>query len=225
MHRKNGRKEFKLPPGLQLNTKQQMDGLSLLKKIDDACIPLVLFDPQYRGVLDKQRYGNEGARLKDRFKLTHMSDELIQQFFKEIERILTPSGHVMLWVDKYILLNTVKTFTLGTSLQLVDMITWNKQRIGLGYRSRRASEYLVIFQNPPVRVKDVWTVRNIPDVWNEKVKRTGHAHAKPITLQEQLILAVTKPDDVVIDPCAGGYSSLVATSRANRQFLGCDLLG
>jgi site-specific DNA-methyltransferase (adenine-specific) len=88
-----------------------------------------------------------------------MSDALIQEFFHEIERILTPNGNVMLWVDN--------TFTLDTSLQLVDMIVWNKGRIGLGYRSWRCSEYLVIFQKPPVRVKGVWPVRNIPDIWIE----------------------------------------------------------
>jgi hypothetical protein len=34
-----------------------------------TCAPLVFFDPQYRGVLDMLKYGNEGARQKGRFNL------------------------------------------------------------------------------------------------------------------------------------------------------------
>jgi len=37
-----------------------MDGLKLLEKLETDSIPLVFFDPQYRTILDKQNYGNEG---------------------------------------------------------------------------------------------------------------------------------------------------------------------
>jgi site-specific DNA-methyltransferase (adenine-specific) len=223
MQGKSPQWKFILPKGLKLNTRQKMDGLELLRKLHSSCVPLVLFDPQYRGILDKQRYGNEGSRLKGRFHLNQMSDEIIREFFLQIERVLIPSGHVMLWVDKFILLNTLKSLASQTSLQIVDMITWDKERIGLGYRSRRKSEYLVIFQKPPIRAKGVWTVRNIPDVWSEKIANRPHVHSKPVKLQQELILAVTRPFDVVVDPCAGGYSSLEAAKMTGRRFLGCDI--
>jgi len=47
---------------LILNSKLRMDGLNLLKSLEDNSINTVFFDPQYRGVLDKMNYGNKGER-------------------------------------------------------------------------------------------------------------------------------------------------------------------
>lgn len=41
------------------NYKNKTDGLYLLNQIQDNSIKVCLFDPQYRGVLDKLKYGSE----------------------------------------------------------------------------------------------------------------------------------------------------------------------
>lgn len=212
--------------GFVANERQAADGLALLKALPDGSVPLVFFDPQYRSVLDKQAYGNEGARQKGRAALQAMPDPIIKQFIGEITRVLAPSGHLMLWVDKFLVCTGVQQqLTAHTTLQCVDMLTWSKEMMGMGYRTRRYSEHLVVFQKPPVRAKGVWTAHNIPDVWREKVGRSGHAHAKPVGLQKTLIEAVTQPGDVVVDPAAGGWSVLTSAQAAGRRFLGADLKG
>ena len=70
----------------------------------------------------------------------------------------------------------------------------------------------------------VWTLHDIPDVWDEKVTNDG-PHAKPVGLQGRLIEALTNTRDIVIDPAAGSYSVLKACQRTNRRFLGCDIEG
>jgi site-specific DNA-methyltransferase (adenine-specific) len=214
--------------GLSIDKPQKMDGLSLLSKIDTNTIPLVFFDPQYRAILDKQKYGNEGeSRGKKRSELPQMTEDVITQFVREIERILIPSGHLMLWVDKYILCNGFRNLIDGSKFETVDLITWNKDRMGMGYRTRRFGEHLVIFQKPPKRAKGVWRIHDIPDVWTEKIDNgdRNHTHAKPIGLQKRLIEAVTNVGDIVVDPAAGGYSVLRAALEVRRHFLGCDILG
>lgn len=211
-----------------MDSKQKMDGLKLLEKLESDSIPLVFFDPQYRSILDKQAYGNEGkGRGKERSELPQMTDKIIKQFLEEIERVLIPGGHLMLWVDKYIVCSGIHSLMEGRGLQLVDMITWNKMRMGMGYRTRRYSEYLVIFQKLPVRAKGVWQVHDIPDVWTEKIENgdKNHTHAKPVELQKRLIKAVTNKSDIVVDPSAGGYSVLKASLAMERHFIGCDILG
>lgn len=208
-------------PGVVLNKPQIMDGLTLLQGLPDNSFPLVIFDPQYRQVLNKLKYGNEGERQKERSNLPQMTNEIIQQFNAEVERVLMPSGHLMLWVDKFILVSGM--FASIGQLQAVDLVTWNKGRIGMGYRTRRCSEYMMIFQKPPVRAKGVWTIHNIPDDWTEKADKS-HPHAKPPGLTERLIRAVTNEGDVVVDPAAGGYNTLRAALNAGRNFIGCDLL-
>lgn len=213
---------------LKMDVRQKLDGLKLLKELGDSSVPLVFFDPQYRSVLDKQAYGNEGQnRGRKRTELPQMTNQLIHEFIAEIERALIPSGHLMLWVDKYIVVSGVKALLEGSDLQLVDMITWNKDRMGMGYRTRRYSEFLVVLQKSPTRAKGVWKLHNIPDVWTEKIAgdNKNHTHAKPIELQQRLIESVTNPGDVVVDPSAGGYSVLKSALAAKRHFLGCDILG
>ncbi len=201
--------KIKLPQKLKLDTQQKMDGLKFLEMLKDDTIPLVFFYPQYRSVLERQNYGNEGERQKKRMELPQMTDKTIKKFIAEIERILLPSGHLMLWVDKFIVCRGVHSSILeGSGLQLVDMVTWDKARMGMGYRTRRHSEHLLILQKHPVRAKGIWLIHDIPDVWEEKIENgdRNHAHSKPVELQSKLIKAVTNKGDIVVDPSAGGYS-------------------
>lgn len=208
----------------KINFKNKTDGLKLLKDIKSDCIKLAFFDPQYRGGLDKLQYGNEGiSRGKARHDLPQMPEEVIINFISELNRVISKSGHLFLWVDKFHLCQGVLEWFENTELNLVDMIVWDKDRIGMGYRSRRKSEYLIILQKSPVRVKDIWKDHSIPDVWTEKTEKV-HPHSKPIELQKRLIEAVTDKSDFVLDPASGGYSVLEACKLSERNFIGGDLI-
>ena len=206
-----------------INKKNKIDGLELMRGIKDEVISTAFFDPQYRGILDKMKYGNEGKnRGKARSELQQMSEETIIAFIQELNRVIKPQGHLFLWVDKFHLCQGVLSWFIDTDLNLVDMITWDKGKIGMGYRTRRKSEYLIILQKSPVRAKDVWTDHSIPDVWEEKTEKI-HAHSKPIELQKRLIEAVTKEGEYILDPAAGGYSVMIACEQSNRNFIGGDI--
>lgn len=209
-----------------LNKRNKMNGLDLLDLIPNETIRIAFFDPQYRGVLDKMSYGNEGkSRGQARSALPQMSETMIECFVEKIARVLCPNGYLFLWVDKFHLVEGVGSWFKNTpSLSVVDMITWDKQRIGMGYRSRRKSEYLVVVQKQPKKAKSTWVIHNIPDVWAEKLASKPHTHSKPIELQKQLILATTKEEDIVLDPASGGYSVFEACKQTNRNFIGCDFV-
>ena len=209
---------------LPLDQTNRCDGRELLAALEPASIPLCIFDPQYRGLLDKMRYGNEGvSRGQRRSGLLQMSEETIGEFIAGIAAALIPSGHLFLWIDKFHLCTGVGPWVEEWGLEVVDLVTWNKDRIGMGYRTRRVGEYLLILQKPPKRAKGVWQRHDIPDVVTEKVERIGNVHPKPVNLQARLIEAVTDPGDVVLDPAAGSYSVMTAAHQAGRQFLGCDI--
>ena len=206
------------------NKKLNIDGVELLKQIPDKSLKVTFFDPQYRGILDKLSYGNEGkSRGKDRSDLPQMSEDIIKTFLKEIERVLAPSEYLFLWVDKFHLVEGVNSWISNLNMEIVDLITWNKMKIGMGYRTRRKSEYLLVIQKLPKKAKSTWVLHNIPDVWDEKVVKT-HTHSKPIELQKQLILATTNDGDLVCDPASGGFSVFEACKLTNRNFIGGDLV-
>ena len=208
-----------------LNKRNNLDGLALMHRLDANSVSCCFLDPQYRGILDKMKYGNEGNRQIVRSQLQQMSETLIIAFIAQIQRVLQPSGHVFLWIDKYHLCTGINAWFVNTDLELVDMITWDKQRMGMGYRTRKQTEHLVILQKRPKRAKDVWLNRSIRDIWREKVDTKAHPHAKPIQLQKALIQSVTKENDLVLDPCAGSFSVLESCRLAARDFIGTDING
>ena len=81
---------------LPFNLKLKMDGLNLLQSLEDCSVNTVFFDPQYRGVLEKMNYGNEGERQIERSKLPQMNEKTITHFVREIDRVLVKSGHLFL---------------------------------------------------------------------------------------------------------------------------------
>ena len=218
--------DITLEGDLKFNTRQKMDGLVLLSRLPKEEIPVVFLDPQYRGLLDKMSYGNEGIkRGRERAALLQMDEKTITKFIQAVNRVLVPSGHLFLWMDKFHLCTGFGDWLYKTNLDVVDMITWDKGRMGMGYRTRRQSEYLVVMQKQPRRAKGVWKLHNIRDVWSETVERGVHAHRKPVGLQAALIEAVSNPKDIVVDPAAGSFSVLEACSLQGRRFLGCDIEG
>ena len=217
-----------LPPNLKLNTRLKMDGLKLLEGLPHNAVPVAFFDPQYRGVLDKMAYGNEGkSRGRRRCALEQMSEQTIGDFITSIDRVLIPSGHLFLWMDKFHLCNGFRTWLDGTELDVVDLINWDKGKLGMGYRSRRTTEYCVVLQKHPRKAKGVWKTHTIPDTWREQSTSNNgdHPHRKPIGLQGELIAAVSNEGDIVLDPAAGDFTVLEAARMRCRTFLGCDLNG
>ena len=61
-------------------------------------------------------------------------------------------------------------------IDVVDLITWDKRRMGMGYRTRRCCEYALISQKHPEQSKGVWRRHDIPDVWTESAVRLAGVH-------------------------------------------------
>lgn len=212
--------------GIERNCRQQIDAVELLSRIPNEIAALFIADPQYRAVLDKMDYGNEGKKQIGRAALKSMDDSTIAFLIEEAARVLLPSGHCLIWMDKFSIASGHwrRWIRRTPQLGIVDLICWNKLRPGMGRRARCMTEYLVILQKAPQRAKDIWTDHSIGDAWSESSDRRIHTHAKPYVLTERLIRAMTKRGDLVIDPCAGGYGVLTACQASGREFIGGDLI-
>ncbi len=68
---------------------------------------------------------------------------------------------------------------------------------------------------------DVWI---FPNVKNNHVEKTIHPCQFPVELVERLVLAFTKPGDVVLDPYMGVGSAVVAALKHKRAGYGCDVV-
>lgn len=73
----------------------------------------------------------------------------------------------------------------------------------------------------PTPVGDVWT--DIPDAMHLSAgEATGYATQKPLALLDRWIRAATDPGALVLDPCVGSGSTLVAAHRAGRRWIGIE---
>ena len=66
---------------------------------------------------------------------------------------------------------------------------------------------------------DVWP---IPNVKHNHVEKTVHPCQFPVELVERLVLALTDPDDLVLDPYMGVGSTAVAAVRTGRRAAGAE---
>ena len=101
-------------------------------------------------------------------------------------------------------------------------IAWDNLRMGMGKRTRRRGDYLLILQKPPITAIS-WRDHGIPSRWSEKVDTREHPHVKPMGLIARLIGAVTEPGDLVVDPAGGGFGVMHVARRLERNFTGCDI--
>jgi adenine-specific DNA-methyltransferase len=69
---------------------------------------------------------------------------------------------------------------------------------------------------------DVWI---IPNVKHNHPEKTAHPCQFPIELAERLVLALTNPGDLVLDPYCGVGTTILAAEKHGRRGRGSDLSG
>jgi len=86
------------------------------------------------------------------------------------------------------------------------------------FRGPRAGQYVCnpLGKNPG----DVWEIPNVKSAHPEK---TEHPCQFPVELVERLVLALTRPGDLVVDPYCGVGSALVAALKHGRRAAGSGL--
>lgn len=75
-------------------------------------------------------------------------------------------------------------------------------------------------KNSNKQMRSVWSIPNTP----QREKTFGrHPTQKPLALLERVILACTKPGDLVVDPFTGSGTTGVAAAIHGRDFLGFEI--
>jgi len=212
------------------NTINEGDGLELLRNLPNNSVQLVIFDPQYRNIDEVAPINSK--RIKIPFHSQPLYDQSqmdITTFFKEIERVLKPSGFVILWIDDNILIKTTFKQWITTNLKIKEILIWVKKRfLALGWNKfRKQCEYALLIQKRPFkRLENIQKEnRSIGNVFNEfvKINNRHHTHQKPLEMTKTIIQQLTQEEDLIVDPCAGSFVSLSACQELKRNFLGTDL--
>lgn len=73
------------------------------------------------------------------------------------------------------------------------------------------------------KLKKATDVLDIPAINNMACERTGYPTQKPVALLELLVEAFSPRDGVVLDPCCGSGTTLVAGASLGRAAIGFDI--
>ncbi len=221
------------------------DAKEILPRLEDQSIDFIFTDPPYgnsnndgdlnskiNAILGKkQRQGriiaNDGRA---------QADDLVDFLFAQAARLLPLGGCVCCCCAGGGGTNPAFArwaLTIDKHLAFKHMVVWDKGPMVLGWHYRRSHELVLVAQRPGRRCKwydDTHRVEDVVRPGAEGIKhlrgrqrRGKHPTPKPPALAAKFIRLHTQPRELVLDPCAGGGSTLVGAVEATRRAIGVEL--
>jgi modification methylase len=224
------------------------DCIEAMRAMPDASIDMVFADPPYNLQLGGDLFRPEGGRVDavdndwDKFDSLATYDAFSRAWLIEARRILKPNG--TLWVIG----SYHNIFRVGSVLQdegfwILNDIIWRKANPMPNFRGTRftnAHETL-IWASKGEKARYTFNYRAMKTLndelqmrsdWSfpicggqERIKRNGtkaHPTQKPEALLYRILLACTKPGDVVLDPFFGTGTTGAVAKRLGRHWIGIE---
>ena len=226
----------------------ESDCISAMASLPDACIDMIFADPPYNLQLGGDLYRPEGSQVDavdddwDKFDSFAAYDAFTHAWLKEARRILKPNG--TLWVIG----SYHNIFRVGAALQdegywILNDIVWRKANPMPNFRGTRFTNAheTMIWASKSEKAKYTFnykTMKSLNDElqmrsdWlipicagQERLKDAGkkaHPTQKPEALLYRVMLASTKPGDLVLDPFFGTGTTGAVARRLGRKWLGIE---
>ncbi len=224
------------------------DCIAAMRALPDACVDMVFADPPYNLQLGGDLFRPEGGRVDavdndwDKFDSLSAYDAFSRAWLKEARRILKPDGS--LWVIG----SYHNIFRVGSVLQdegfwILNDIVWRKANpmpnfkgtrftnahetliwAAKGEKARYTFNYRAMKTlNDELQMRSDWTFPICGGP--ERIKRNGvkaHPTQKPEALLYRILLACTKPGDIVLDPFFGTGTTGAVAKRLGRHWIGIE---
>ena len=233
---------------LPLNQILRGDCIAEMRALPDACVDMVFADPPYNLQLGGNLFRPEGGRVDavdndwDKFDSLATYDAFSKAWLAEARRILKPSGS--LWVIG----SYHNIFRVGAALQdegfwILNDIIWRKANPMPNFKGTRftnahetliwaakseGARYTFNYRamktlNDELQMRSDWLFPICGG--QERIKRGGtkaHPTQKPEALLYRILLACTKPGDVVLDPFFGTGTTGAVAKRLQRNWIGIE---
>lgn len=192
------------------NTILHGDCINLMQRLQSGSVDLILTDPPYL------------VRYRDRHGRTVANDDnvsWIKPAFTEMGRILKPGGFLVSfygWHEVDTFMAAWREAGLAPVGHLVFTKPYASSKRILAHTHEQA--YLLVKGKAPS------PQRHLADVltWDYTGNRL-HPTQKPVRALAEIIQALSRPGDLVLDPFCGSGSTLVAARDTGRDFLGIEL--
>ncbi|MBN9787054.1 site-specific DNA-methyltransferase [Pseudonocardia sp. TMWB2A] len=233
---------------LPLNSILKGDCIEHMRALPDASVDMIFADPPYNLQLGGDLLRPDGSQVDavdddwDKFDSFAAYDRFTKAWLAEARRILKPDGSI--WVIG----SYHNIFRVGTALQdggfwILNDVIWVKANPMPNFKGTRftnAHETL-IWASKGEKAKYHFNYRVMKTLndelqmrsdWNfpicggqERLKKDGtkvHPTQKPEALLYRVLLACTKPGDVVLDPFFGTGTTGAVAKRLGRNWIGIE---
>ena len=226
------------------------DCIEVLRSLPDACVDMVFADPPYTLQLGGDLLRPDNSKVDavdddwDKFDSFAAYDAFTREWMKECRRILKPEGSI--WVIG----SYHNVFRLGSAIQdlgfwVLNDIIWRKsnpmpnfkgtrftnahETLIWAARSRDQKRYTFNYDalkafNEDVQMRSDWTLALCTG--EERIKdadgKKAHPTQKPEGLLHRVLMAATRPGDVVLDPFFGTGTTGAAAKRLGRHWIGIE---
>jgi len=205
------------------------DAGSLLSKLKDASVDLLLTDPPYKDY--------QSMRAKEKAKKISSKEFSWEHLIKEIERVLKPGRHFYIWCDSLTYSELYRCIEQSKILKFKNMLIWVKSNHGSGdLKSGYAPQHEICvyghhgkgrnFEKNTKRISDVLfrKLNNGSIEFYKKVSpKEGHPTIKPHDILKAFIERSSKKNELVLDPYAGSFSTMKACMSLGRKSLSFEL--
>ena len=236
--------------GLKADTIIQGDCLEALKSLPDRSVDLVFADPPYNLQLGGDLLRPDNSKVDavddhwDQFESFAAYDAFTRAWMAECRRVLKDDG--AMWVIG----SYHNIFRVGVALQdlgfwILNDVIWRKsnpmpnfkgtrftnahETLIWATKSRGGKRYTFNYDamkmaNDELQMRSDW---NLPlCTGDERLKDASGAKAhptqKPEALLHRVILASTKPGDVILDPFFGAGTTGAVAKRLGRRYIGVE---
>jgi modification methylase len=237
------------PRDLVLDTIIQGDCIAEMARLPDKCVDMIFADPPYNLQLGGDLFRPEGGRVDavddewDKFDSLTVYDDFTRDWLAEARRILKDNGTI--WViGSYHNIYRVGTLLQDAEFWILNDIVWRKTNPMPNFRGTRftnAHETLIwcakdekaryTFNyramkalNDDLQMRSDWLLPICGGAEREKGADGHKAHPtqKPEALLYRILLACTKPGDVVLDPFFGTGTTGAVARRLGRRWIGIE---
>ena len=224
------------------------DCIDAMRGLPDACIDMIFADPPYNLQLGGELNRPDGSHVDavtndwDQFSSFSAYDRFTAAWLTEARRILKPNGTI--WViGSYHNIFRCGYMMQNSGFWILNDIVWRKANPMPNFRGTRFTNAheTMIWASMGEKAKYTFnykTMKTLNDElqmrsdWEfpicggaERLKQDGvkvHPTQKPEALLYRVLLASTKPGDVVLDPFFGTGTTGAVAKRLGRRFIGIE---
>ena len=236
-------------PGLPIDTILIGDCLEQMARLPEGSVDLVFADPPYNLQLRGDLHRPDNSRVDavddawDRFASFEAYDEFTRAWLAAARRVLKPDG--ALWVIG----SYHNIFRVGAALQdagfwILNDIVWRKTNPMPNFRGKRltnahetliwagkgdAARYTFNYEalkmlNDGIQMRSDWLLPICSG--GERLRDEGgqkaHPTQKPEALLHRVLVATSRPGDVILDPFFGSGTTGAVAKRLGRRWIGIE---